>query len=881
MSTESPVATFLFTDLEGSTRLWEQQPDAMRAALAWHDRLSREVVAAQGGRIVKTTGDGIHAVFDQAAAGVAAALELQRVLQSDESRFGVPLRVRAGLHAGPSEGRDGDFYGPVLNRAARLMSVAHGGQVLLSQAVADAARRHLPAPASLRDLGRVRLRDLTAPEQVHQLVHPALRSDFPPLRSLEATPNNLSQQLNSFVGRETELAQVRSALQATRLLTLLGMGGLGKSRLSVQLGAELLDEYADGVWLVELAPLADSHLVPQALASVLGVREAAGQDLVQALLAHLRDRTLLVILDNCEHLLAACADLAKRLMQAAPGLRLLATSRDALQVAGESVYAVPTLRVPQHGPAVDVDALRQHEAVRLFVDRAQAAQPAFRLDAASAGAVAEICRQLDGIPLALELAAARTRSLTVQTIAERLRDRFRLLVSGDRTVLPRQRTLRALIDWSYDLLDAPERTLFARLSVFAGGCTLPAAEAVGAGDGLDPLDVLDQLSRLVEKSLVALDPAQGRYRMLETVRAYASECLARQGDEAATQRRHVQQVATLAEQAWVHVGGPEQEAWLQRVDAERDNLLAVLDWCGRDAECGATGLQMLFWLRTYWIIRGLVGLGHSLTVRALAWPAAQGSTAARSRVLVDAGQLSLVLGRQAEALDYLQDSRRIAEALDDRRRLAAVLLPLGLVLANLQRGDDSRQVFEQAAALADEVGNQRQLAVALNGLAQGWRAAGRLEQADAQYLRVQRIAQELEDRESCAIALLNRAMVAVLRRDLPLARTLLCEVAALSAQAASEPVLLSLFDAAAGLAAAAGHGERAAMLYGAVQARAQVAGIHRSAYDEAFLQPLVDQARRAMGADAFERACRRGAGQPFAQAGAELSAWLDTVPDLA
>jgi len=458
VSDPAVTATFVFTDIEGSTRLWEREPEAMRSALAQHDAICRDAVGAWRGRIVKTTGDGIHAVFGEPLDALQAVLEMQLEL-ARAPVAGIELKVRAGLHLGPAERRDGDYYGPALNRAARIMAAAHGGQVLLSQTVADAVRARLPAPCALLDLGTARLRDLDAPEHLQQLLHPALRAAFPPLRALARTPSNLPQALNRFVGRERELAEARELLARSRLLTLLGMGGMGKSRLSLQLAATLLDEYPDGVWLVELAPLVDGARVPQVLAGVLGLAEERGRSLTETLLHWVRERRLLIVLDNCEHVLHACAELAKQLLQAAAGVRVLASSRDTLKIAGETVYPVPALSVP--APS-DVDgrtspaALLRHEGVQLFVERARAVQPAFALEAGNVAAVAAVCRTLDGIPLALELAAARVRTLSVQAISRRLVDRFALLKTDDRTVLPRQRTLRALIDWSHELLRSRE-----------------------------------------------------------------------------------------------------------------------------------------------------------------------------------------------------------------------------------------------------------------------------------------------------------------------------------------------------------------------------------------------------------------------------------------
>jgi len=478
-------------------------------------------------------------------------------------------------------------------------------------------RGRLPRDAMLRDLGAVRLRDLGSPEHVYQVIHPGLRGEFPPLRSMASTPNNLAQQLNSFIGRDRDMEQVQLLLANSRLLTLLGMGGLGKSRLSVQVAAIVLDNYPDGVWFVELAALSDPRLVPQAVASALGVKEESGGTVMDALVRFVRDRQILVVLDNCEHVVQACAELAKRLLEAGPKVKVLASSRDSLRVAGEVVFAVTPLPAPGRADMPSIDALMAIDSVRLFVDRAKAVQPAFRLEPQSARSLAEICRSLDGIPLAIELAAARVRAMSVDQIAARLDDRFRLLNRGDRTALPRQQTLRALIDWSHDLLDVKERALFRRLAVFAGGWTLEAAESVAAGGDIAHMDVLDLLGNLVEKSLVVLDVERSRYRMLDTVRQYAIERLREASELAQTRERHLGFFLDLTESALPHLLGREQGFWMARLDIENENILAAHDWCD-DSPVGAeAGIRLVGALKYYWLNRGLLGQGYAIAYRAL------------------------------------------------------------------------------------------------------------------------------------------------------------------------------------------------------------------------------------------------------------------------
>jgi predicted ATPase/class 3 adenylate cyclase len=870
------AVAFLFSDIEGSTRLWEQDPTRMRPAVACHDRVTRQAVKRHRGRVVKSTGDGIHAVFDDPADAVAAALQMQLTLADPAATAGLELRLRCGLHVGADEYRDGDFYGQAVNRAARIMSVAHGGQTLLSQAIIDSVGERMPPGATRRDLGHVRLRDLTSPERVYQLEHAQLRAQFPPLRSLESTPNNLPQQLNSFVGRERELAEAKQRLATSRLVTLLGMGGIGKSRLSIQLGADLLDDYRDGVWLVEFAPLTDARLVPQAVASVLGVKEDAGHSVQEALPRYVRDKQLLFILDNCEHVVRACAELAKQLMQAGAGIKVLASSRDVLQIAGEATYQVPTLSVPDpHNPTEPAQLLR-HEAVRLFVDRAHASQPSFEVTPGNAAAVADICNRLDGIPLALELAAARTRALSVEAIAARLDDRFRLLVSGDQTVLPRQRTLRALIDWSHDLLPDGERTLFRRLAVFAGGFALEAAEQVGGGDGLDAADVLDLLAHLVEKSLVILEFGGQRYRMLDTVRHYAQERLDESTDKTGAQARHFAHYLHVAEQARAGLVGAEQGTWLARLDQERENLLAAHGRCdGADSSACEMGLRLVYALRPYWLNRGLLALGFRITVEALDREGAQKHDELRYSGLWNAGYLAYFMGRYAQSHAYLQESLGIARKMGNAQSAALVLLPLGVACQGEGDVVAARAHLEEAVALDRQLGNRRELAAASSALAQLHRMEGRLEDADPLYESALALARELGDREYTAGTLLNLAMASVGRGSASRTCSLLTEAFGIADEIGSKPALQSALEVCAGLAASQEDWEHAACFFGAAQARAAQTGLQRDPADEAFLSPLMALAREALGGAAFEAFEVQGRHLPPDDAVLQARAWLD------
>jgi predicted ATPase/class 3 adenylate cyclase len=857
------ITTFLFSDIEGSTRLWEESPEAMGRALAAHDALVRSSIGEHGGTVVKMTGDGVHAAFADPRAAISAAVALLLGCARIEEALGLPFRVRCGLHAGTHEQRDADFYGNTVNRAARIMSVAHGGQVLVSHAVATLVSEGLPPGMSLRRLGTVRLRGLAHEEQVHQVVHRELRDDFPPLRALAAAPHNLPQPLTTFVGREALVGQAIELVRASRLVTLVGAGGIGKTRLSLRVASEVVDEFADGAWFVELAPLTDPLRVPQAVASALHVKEEAGRSVLDVLVGQLADRRLLLVLDNCEHLLEACARLAGALLAAAPGVSILASSREPLHVGGERCCPVPVLPAPPPGVAASPEALDAFDAVKLFVERARAVAPQFAVTPRNAHSVAAICRRLDGIPLALELAAARVRAMGVADIAARLDDRFALLQSRDRLVLPRHQTLTALIDWSYDLLDDDERKVFGRLAVFAGGFTLEAAEAIAADASLAGSVVVDALMGLVEKSLVIAAEEEGRYHVLETIRAYALHRLEATGETAAARQRHFEHFLALAERARTKLIGPDQGAWLVRLDTDRENLIAAhAHAVGRHADA-AQAIQLMAALNLYWIFSGTVGLGLRLTSQALARLPAGERGALRRRALFDAGQLAICKGAYADGRRLLDESVAIARELGDEVGEGGAL-PL-LCMASLAEGDlaSARVHADAALVFARRIGDQRRIAAALVGRAQVHRAEGELEAAERMYVSAYDIAASLGDRETMAIALLNQAMVALGRGDRERALHRACRVVEIVRETGSRAVGQGLLDVAAALAADARSWSEAARYFGAAEAQTEATGIRRDAADEAAVRPWRNATREALGVEAFERLFREGAAAPY------------------
>ena len=594
------TVTFLFTDIEGSTKLAQQYPGAMPDLLARHHEILRQSIHTHNGFVFQIIGDAFCGAFYTVRDGLNAAVDAQRRLQS-ENWGDTLIRVRMGLHTGSAEW-DGDAYHGYLTLAKvqRVMSAAWGGQVLLSNSSAELLQDEIPKGIALRELKEHRLKGLPALEHLWQVVSPELQQDFPPLQTLREIPNNLPVQLTRFIGREQEVEEIKQRLEKNRLVTLTGSGGVGKTRLSIQAASILLEEYPHGVWLVELAPLTDPEGVTAAICAALDITLQGPTPPINVLIEYLHSKKLLLVVDNCEHLIDTCAQLCESLLHACPDLRILASSREALGIDGENTYRVPSLSLPD--PKTGWDAIGRSEAVRLFVERASAALPEFELTESNAHSIAQVCKRLDGIALAIELAASRVKMLKVEQIASRLDDAFRLLTGGSRTALPRQQTLRALIDWSYNLLSEKGRTLLRRLSIFMGGWTLEAAEFVG-----DDADMLDLLSHLVDKSLVAVDLEPGdepRYYLLETIRQYGREKLSESGEADSIRDRHLAYYLAFAARAEPEVQGAEQRLWFDRLDADIDNFRAALEWSlNGDTERAETGLQLASSLWWFWYQR--------------------------------------------------------------------------------------------------------------------------------------------------------------------------------------------------------------------------------------------------------------------------------------
>ena len=756
----SGTVTFLFTDIEGSTGLWERYPQLMQSAFARHEAILRETVAHFGGFAYKMVGDAFQVAFETASSALCAALEAQRRLHA-ESWGETPIRVRMALHTGVTEERGDDYVGPELNRLGRLLSAGNGGQVLLTQAVYDLTQDHLPCDLSLRDLGAHRFKDLVRPEHLYQLDAPGLPSEFPPLKTLDAFPHNLPAQLTSFIGRETEMLGIKLLLtmDKARMVTLTGSGGTGKTRLALQVAADLLEAFKDGGWLVDLAPLADPALVPQSVATAVGARQVPGKAINTVLIEYLRPRQLLLILDNCEHVVEACASLASSLLKACPDLQILATSREILGMAGEVPFRVPSMSVPDLRHELPLAQLAQSEALRLFIERAAQALPRFELTSDNAPVIARICNRLDGIPLAIELAATRVRLLSVEQIASRLDDAFRLLTGGSRTVLPRQQTLKASIDWSYNLLTQPERLLLVSLSIFAGGWTLEAAEAVCGDDG--KLDVLPFLAQLVDKSLV-LVAQQGRldtrYRLLETIRQYAREKVSEIGGGERVRDRHLDYYLTLARQAAPHLRGKDQVAWLERLEMELGNLRLALEWSlyARSAD----GLELGTALLWFWHIRGYGIEGIDWLERLLeAYNQSQISMVEQDEMRLKRANALLALGflvsmqrQPVKSREYLLKSLDIFRDLGTpgKQGEAYALIRLAGVAEEVNR---SQAFYEMGLDLTRQLGDRFNTAEALQGLGGFLMTQGKFEEARAAVEEDLALRLELGDQDGAGTAL--------------------------------------------------------------------------------------------------------------------------------
>ena len=887
--------TFLFTDIEGSTALLGRVgEDDYARVLAGHHALIRSALAAHEGSEVDTQGDAFFAVFSSPRGCVAAVLDMQQAIDAHAWPGGEGVRVRMGIHCGEATRTAAGLVGLEVHRAARVAAVAWGGQVLVSEAAAVLVRDWLPPGAALADLGNHRLKDLGRPERIFQLQAAGLPAAFPPLRSLgnPALPNNLPAQLSAFIGREREVSEVRALVESSRLVTLTGAGGAGKTRVGLQVAAELLDGSGDGVWLVELAAVTDENAVAMAIWQALRLAAGPGLPVLEALLDALALQDVLIVLDNCEHLIGGCAKTTEAIVRRCPRVHLLATSREPLGIGGETIYRVPSLSLP--GPQDSgSQAPGASDAVALFVERARAQGVALAVDEKGGPLAVSVCRRLDGMPLAIELAAARLRSMSLAELHDRLDQRFRLLTGGSRTALERQQTLRATVGWSYSLLTGAERVLLARLSVFAGGFGLAAAEAVCGSGGIDALDVSGLLGSLVDKSLVVAEPAATalRYRLLETIRLFAAERLAEAGEEAAVAGAHCAHFLALAGAAAAYLTGPEQGSWLARLDADQANLQRAAHHAASRPDGTALVLRLGVALDRYWMARSRLQEAFGLLVPALQRPDARANPGLFIAALVTAtwaacwvdiatarhlAEQAVPVGRQLgddrlliRSLAGLCDAYFWAgepdigrpfgqEAVERARGLGDDVLLARSLLVYLLTIDPARsgQLFAEAIACTERSGDHLTNSVLHSNAGEVALSAGEIPAARAHLEAAAQAGQQIGYEVAAVPAILGLVLRA--EGDLHGARSMLEGALRIGRRTGDSKGMAGACLYLACLAGDAGDWDRAAALHGAAQAFQDRMSIPWEEFDARYRQDSLGQARAHLGDEQLERAYAQG-----------------------
>ena len=822
------TVTFLFSDIEGSTHLAERLGDGWPALLEAHREVVRAAIEAAGGSEVGTEGDSFFVAFPTAGGAISAAVAAQRDLAAYDWPRDAPIRIRIGLHTGEGTVAGADYVGIDVHRAARIAAAGHGGQVLLSDATRALIEGTLPAGVTLRDLGQRRLKDLSRPERIHQLVIEGLAADFPPLKTLDATPNNLPIQLSSFLGREHELREVEELLSRTRLLTLTGPGGTGKTRLALQVGARLADRFADGIFFVPLSLLRDAALVPSQIAQELGLPDRGGLTPMTSVINHLRERRMLLILDNFEQVTDAAPHISE-LLAAAPGLSVLGTSRSALRIYGEREYPVPPLATPNLRTPGTAEALSQYESVALFIERAMAVKPDFSVTNENAPAVAEISSRLDGLPLAIELAAARINVLTPQAMLARLGHRLSLLSGGGRDRPERQQTLRGAIDWSYELLTDDEAALFRRLAVFAGGARLDAIDSVCPGDELK-IDILDGLTSLVEKSLLRQVPdgdGEPRFLMLGTIRDYALERLADSGRADELRRNHAEHFARLIDQAAPELLGTDKRRWLDWLEADDDNIRAVLDWAVERNE-GALALRLVAGLWRFWQMRGYLVEGEQRTRRVIEMAGVDADPLLRANALEALGGLNWWIGNFPACEAAYRECLALRLELGDRAAIAEayynLTFPIGFRDRQAGETDEVYETIDKAMKLFQELGDKSGVAKAEWGYqTMAWRDHD-FATARVHGERALPLFRELGDQFMIGWTTYDLGLSDLAEGHLRASHEHLSEALTIFRDAADVSGYALVLDAFAGLALASGDRDRAARLGGAVEALERVTG---------------------------------------------------------
>mgnify|MGYP002079012697 CR=1 FL=1 len=744
--------TFLFTDIEGSTMLSQDFPDLLPHVLERHNKILRNAVVSNNGLVFKIVGDAFCCAFEKADDAVKAAVDAQLTL-SGEKWNGAEIKVRMGIHSGIAEWTGNDYMGYItLARVARVMSAAYGEQILISNdAYLLCIKSAKDGPvASFRDLGERRLKDVIQPIRLFQIMANGLREDFPPLKTLDARPNNLPTQLTSFIGREDEMKLTKELLMDNRLLTISGTGGAGKTRLSLQTGADLIDDFANGVWFLELAAISDPDYLPIAMMNIFGLKEEMNIEPEKTLTDYLKNKEILIILDNCEHLIEACAEISVKLLSSCPELKIIATSREVLNIPGEQIFKIPPLSQPDPKKKDTPDQLTQYESVRLFIERAMAVNPKFRVNNKNAPAIAGICSNLDGIPLAIELAAARIRVLSPEKIFERLDDMFNLLTGGVRTALPRQQTLKALIDWSYDLLTEEEKILWSRLSVFSCGFTLEAAEEICSDEIIKKNDILDLLSALSEKSIIIYDESKVRYKLLDSIRQYGKEKLQMENKIFS---KHLDYFLQLSLSAKPELKSINLKEWLDLLEADHNNFLSAIEW-GIKNEEAEKGAIVAVALGKFWEIRGQYSTGIKI-LEIILNKSYDLSKNTKANILNLTGNLNRYQGNYENAGRFFEESLTLFREAEDKMGISTTVNNLGNLAYSQGKFELAQKFFEESMAIKKEIGDKMGVAGSMNNLGGVAFSTGKYEEARMFYEDSLAIRKEIGDKQGVSASLNN------------------------------------------------------------------------------------------------------------------------------
>lgn len=748
----SGTVTFLFTDIEGSTKLAHDYPDIHQSILEQHHSILRNAIESNGGFVFEIIGDAFCSAFGNAGDALYSAIKIQSEL-AEEFSGEIKIRVRIGIHTGITEWNGDSYMGYItLARSQRIMSAGYGGQVLLSKDSYDNIKADDLSKFSFRDLGERRLKDMIVPIRLYQLTADNLQQEFPPLKTLDARPNNLPVQLTTFIGREKEIAEVKKLMSDSRLLTFTGPGGTGKTRLSMQVAVDVIDEFDHGVWLTELASLKDPDFIMQAIARSIGISEQANQNTETAVFNFLVDKKLLIILDNCEHLIEACAELSERMLNKFPDLKIIATSREALRCSGETIYKVQALSIPDPEKNISLVSLSQYESVRLFIERALSVKPDFRINNYNAPAVSQICYRLDGIPLAIELAAARINVLTPENICDKLNNRFNLLTKGSRTALPRQQTLKALIDWSYDMLNEKEKLFLQRLSVFSGGWTLESAEEICSDEIIDSMEIMDLHTNLLDKSLINSIEKSGviKFFLLETIRHYAKEKLI---DDTGIKRKHYEYYSKIADYDFAMKTIMKQEEWINNVDNDISNIRKALTNIIEDNH--AEAIEFLTAMTNYWKMKGYYFEGYQ-TCNNLLMKNTEVSPDLKASLMYNTGLHAYGLGNITESKRLGAESLELFRKCSNKNGIAQAL---NLVAVNLSMfsSDDNEilKLYNEAYSLYCELNNKKETGTVLYNMSFPLQRMGRMEEALNHKLESLKIFKEFNDAYQILVLLAN------------------------------------------------------------------------------------------------------------------------------